>query len=105
MGQYQEIMLCPRCQTSSNKGHPGGAVCENGHLWAIDFGEGRVIKRFVRSIAGPITEFVMPIGKYRGQKLSIVPVEYLTWAEKNFEPGNLKTRIREFLNTNGGIKE
>lgn len=42
-------------------------------------------------------ESIMPIGKYKGQKMANVPAEYLLWL---YENGNIYGELKEYIKNN-----
>lgn len=39
----------------------------------------------------------MPFGKYKGVEMSDLPLDYLEWLVKNFEPGEIRSEAERFL--------
>jgi uncharacterized protein (DUF3820 family) len=46
----------------------------------------------------------MPYGKYKGMDMSTLPINYLEWIVKNFEPGELQKEAKRILESQD-IKE
>ena len=39
----------------------------------------------------------MPFGKYKGVEMTALPLDYLEWVVKNFEPGEIRTEAQRIL--------
>ncbi len=39
----------------------------------------------------------MPFGKYKGVEIPALPLDYLEWIVKNFEPGEIRNEAEKFL--------
>lgn len=41
----------------------------------------------------------MPFGKYRGVEMTALPLDYLEWIVKNFEPGEIRSEAQRILDS------
>lgn len=46
---------------------------------------------------GKAAHYALPFGKYKGQCIKSVPLDYLLWAKDNLKEGSVKRHIQAFL--------
>lgn len=89
---YKKCSYCSGELIGKNVVHSNGKkhiklICKECGIW----------NGFAKSVE--TKDFIMPFGKYKGQKISELPTDYIHWCMENLSNNNIKTRMEEIYET------
>lgn len=93
------MLQCPRCKKETQS-LTVQYECSDGHIWVEN-----VVRPEVYKDPPPPEKkgMKMPFGKYKGQPLEDLPIDYIKWLLENIE--NLRDDLREELQNQVELKE